>query len=94
MIDSILSDFDPESIVAVDRAEGFVAAAKKRIVDSRVPFEMGDAMALTWPDESCDVIVSGLVLNFVSDAAACSPYRWLQTLRIQTLDGQQYGPVV
>jgi SAM-dependent methyltransferase len=56
--------------MATDRSEGFVADAQRRIADSRVRFETGDATALPWPNGSCDVTVSGLVLNFVSDADA------------------------
>ena len=70
LVDSILAEFNPRSIAAIDRAEGFIAEARRRIADSRVRFEIGDATALTWPSGSCDVTVSGLVLNFVSDAAS------------------------
>jgi SAM-dependent methyltransferase len=35
-----------------------------------VHFEVGDAGALPWAPETCDVTVSGLVLNFVPDSAA------------------------
>ena len=38
LIDGILSKFDPESIKAVDRAAGFIDAAKSRIIESRVKF--------------------------------------------------------
>lgn len=40
------------------------------IADQRVQFEVGDATALPWPTASCDVTVSGLVLNFVAGADA------------------------
>lgn len=63
----ILAECEPQSITAIDRAEGFIAEARRRITDSRVRFEVGDATALPWPSGSCDVTVSGLVLNFVSD---------------------------
>jgi len=70
LVDAILARFEPKGIVAIDLAEGFVAEARRRIPDPRARFEIGDATALPWPDASCDVTVSGLVLNFVSDAAA------------------------
>jgi SAM-dependent methyltransferase len=54
--DAILADFDPRAIMAVGWSEGFIAEARRRISDRRVHFEVGDAT------------VSGLVLNFVSDA--------------------------
>ena len=68
LVDIILAEYEPQSIAAIDRAAGFIAEARHRIADSRVRFEIGDATALTWPSGSCDVTVSGLVLNFVSDA--------------------------
>jgi SAM-dependent methyltransferase len=70
MVDMILAECEPQSITAIDRSEGFTAEARRRISDSRVRFEVGDATALPWPSGSCDVTVSGLVLNFVSDAAS------------------------
>jgi SAM-dependent methyltransferase len=63
----ILAGFQPASILAVDRTEGFIQAARARVNDPRVRFELGDALTLTWPDNSCDAVVSGLVLNFVPD---------------------------
>jgi SAM-dependent methyltransferase len=56
LVGSILAECDPQSIAAIDRSEGFVSEAQRRIADPRVRFEIGDAT------------VSGLVLNFVSDA--------------------------
>jgi SAM-dependent methyltransferase len=67
LVEGILSEHNPQNILAIDRSEGFVAAAKRRISDSRVRFDVGDATKLPWPDRSLDVTVSGLVLNFVSD---------------------------
>ena len=68
LVGAILAEYEPQSITAIDRSEGFIAEARRRIADSRVRFEVGDATALPWPSGSCDVTVSGLVLNFVSDA--------------------------
>ncbi len=70
LTESILQGWQPASIVAVDRAEGFVQAARARVQDARVQFEVGEAQALTWPAQSLDVTVSGLVLNFVADPPA------------------------
>ena len=70
LVDAILSGFDPKSIVAIDRSEGFVAEARRTIDDARVRFEIGDATVLPWSSRSVDVTVSGLVLNFVSDHRA------------------------
>jgi SAM-dependent methyltransferase len=68
LADAILAGFDPKSILAIDQSEGFVAEARRRIADRRFRVEVGDATALPWPSASCDVTVSGLVLNFVSNA--------------------------
>jgi SAM-dependent methyltransferase len=70
LAECILAAADPKSVFAIDRSAGFLAAAQARIDDRRVRFEQADATALPWAASSCDVTVSGLVLNFVADAAA------------------------
>jgi SAM-dependent methyltransferase len=70
LVEGILADYDPASILAVDRAEGFIRAAQAKIHDPRVRFAVGDALALDWPTSTRDITVSGLVLNFVSDPRA------------------------
>ncbi len=62
---AILALADPSSVRAIEPSPGFIASAKERIRDPRVTFEEGTASAL--PPESADVVVSGLVLNFVTD---------------------------
>lgn len=66
----ILRSCEPASVLGLDRAAAFVAAARRKIADKRASFEVGDAAAMPWPDASVDAAVSGLVLNFVPDAAA------------------------
>ena len=70
LVECILRGSAPTSIIAIDRAEGFIRAAREKVKDPRVTFDVGDALALTWPANSCDATVSGLVLNFVSDPQA------------------------
>jgi SAM-dependent methyltransferase len=70
LLESILTQCEPKSIVGIDKADGFVAAARRNITDPRVSFEKADATALPWDDGTFDVTVSGLVLNFVSDPKA------------------------
>ena len=70
LAESILMRSEPTSIIAIDRAEGFIRSARERVKDPRVQFVVGDALALMWPANSCDATVSGLVLNFVSDPQA------------------------
>jgi SAM-dependent methyltransferase len=43
------------------------AACRAALDDPRAGFEVGDAQALPLADASCDVVVSGLVLNFIPD---------------------------
>lgn len=68
---TVLRVADPLSIVAVDPSEGFLSRARDMVSDSRVRFHHGDADALrAVPTGTCDVAVSGLVLNFVPDRHA------------------------
>jgi SAM-dependent methyltransferase len=57
----------PAAVVGVDRSEGVLASAHKRIGDPRVRFELGDAQALPVASGAFDAVVSGLVLNFVPE---------------------------
>jgi SAM-dependent methyltransferase len=70
VVDTILTLAEPASVRAIDRSEALLAEAQRTITDERVRFELAEATALPWPSASCDVTVSGLVLNFVPDAAA------------------------
>ena len=70
LADSILAECNPKAIMAIDRAEGFISEARRKVDDPRVCFEVGDAAALPWPRGSCDATVCGLLLNFVSDAGS------------------------
>jgi SAM-dependent methyltransferase len=54
----------------MDRAGGFIRAARGRLREHGVGFSLGDALALPWQSNSCDATVSGLVLNFVSSPKA------------------------
>ncbi|MDT7727569.1 MAG: hypothetical protein QOI21_4145 [Actinomycetota bacterium] len=64
---AVLTAADPVQVVGVDTAEGFLATARARIVDTRATFHPGDAQALPLPDCRFDAVVSGLALNFVPD---------------------------
>jgi SAM-dependent methyltransferase len=68
LVDSILAECNPKAVIAIDRSEGFISEARRRVDDQRVRFEVGDAAFLPWPSASCDATVCGLVLNFVSDS--------------------------
>ncbi|MET4698740.1 SAM-dependent methyltransferase [Constrictibacter sp. MBR-5] len=64
---AILERSSPRSLLAVDPSSGFVDAARAKLADPRAAFQVGDAQALEVEDASRDVVVSGLVLNFVPD---------------------------
>ena len=70
LVERILGSSDPAGVLGIDRSEAYVSEARNRVGDSRVRFEVGDACALPWAPATCDVTVSGLVLNFVPDSAA------------------------
>lgn len=64
---AILARCNPNSLVAIDPSEGFVATARANVPDRRAEFRVGDAQALSLPAGSRDIIASALVLNFVPD---------------------------
>lgn len=65
---AVLARCEPADIVGVDPSEAFVAAARERWADDhRASFVVGSAEALPMEDDSIDVVVSGLALNFVPD---------------------------
>jgi SAM-dependent methyltransferase len=66
---AILAQGKPKSLLAIDPSEGFLAKARANVPNSRAEFRLGDAQALAAADASRDVVVSGLVLNFVPDKA-------------------------
>ena len=57
-------------MTGVEPSEGFLSQARVKITDTRAEFKPGDAMSLTVNDAEADVLVPGLVLNFVPDAQA------------------------
>jgi SAM-dependent methyltransferase len=65
LADCILAQCEPKSIAGVDKAEGFISAARQNIKDPRVTLDTADATALPWQNDSFDVTVAGLLLNFV-----------------------------
>jgi SAM-dependent methyltransferase len=55
-------------IVGIDPSNGFIEYARTQIADLRVSFEVGDAQALPYPDDSFDRSMGLLVVNFIPDA--------------------------
>jgi SAM-dependent methyltransferase len=66
---AILEHCAPQSVAGVEPSDGFLATARERVGD-RVAFHQGSATQIPLEDAAVDVVVSGLVLNFVSDAGA------------------------
>ncbi|OAR22708.1 methyltransferase [Streptomyces sp. ERV7] len=67
----------PAALLGVDRSAGFAASARGLLAALHAPgdaararFAVADARALPVPDASCDVAVSGLVLNFLPGPAS------------------------
>ncbi|WP_410638193.1 class I SAM-dependent methyltransferase [Amycolatopsis sp. lyj-346] len=66
---AVLTAADPAEVVGADPAEGFLKTARAGVTDPRATFTLADARSLPFPDARFDVVVSGLVLNFVPDPA-------------------------
>jgi ubiquinone/menaquinone biosynthesis C-methylase UbiE len=57
----------PAEVLGIDRSEGFIEHARASATGARLTFQVGDAQALPVSSGSFDAVVSGLVLNFVSE---------------------------
>jgi SAM-dependent methyltransferase len=56
----------PSSLCGVDPSDGFLETARKTL-SAHATFHSGSATAIPLPDATVDVVVSGLVLNFIPD---------------------------
>jgi SAM-dependent methyltransferase len=63
----ILQDRDPKSVVGIEPSEGFLKLARNRTDDERASFLQGSGNSIPVNDGAVDVVVSGLVLNFIPD---------------------------
>lgn len=66
---AILEHCSPVSVAGVEPSDEFLRTAKEILAD-RATLYQGSATAIPLDDSSVDVVVSGLVLNFVSDQRA------------------------
>lgn len=64
--ESVLAIQSPSELIAIDASEGFVNAAQQRLGDA-AHCRIGNAMDLPFQDNRFDFVVSGLVLNFLSE---------------------------
>jgi SAM-dependent methyltransferase len=62
---TILAETNPSRIVGVDSSEGFLDTARQRV--PAATFHVADAREIPLPGNDFDVVVSGLVLNFVPE---------------------------
>lgn len=68
--ETILAQTSPAAVHGIDPSEGYLALARGQVRDPRVQFEVGDARQLSVATRAYDVVVSGLVLNFIPDLKA------------------------
>lgn len=66
---AVLDRCSPSSVAAIEPSEGFLRTAKENLA-GRVALHQGSATAIPLNDASVDVVISGLVLNFVPDQRA------------------------
>jgi SAM-dependent methyltransferase len=62
---TILAEAAPRLVVGCDRSSGYVALARERTGDAHAQFVVAELPALPRVDGGFDVVVSGLVLNFL-----------------------------
>ncbi len=66
---TILRYATPFTVKGIDRSDEYVQYAHAQTPDDRASFEVGDAKNLPVESGAYDAVVSGLMLNFVPDAA-------------------------
>jgi ubiquinone/menaquinone biosynthesis C-methylase UbiE len=67
---TILAHAAPSVVHGIDPSAGFLAVARHHVQDTRARFTLGNARHLPMETASYDVVVSGLVLNFIPDLPA------------------------
>ena len=63
--EAIVERTAPASVVGIDVSAEQIAFARERRARANVTFETGNAMSLPFPDDSFDVTVCGLGLNYI-----------------------------
>ncbi len=63
----IFQTYNPKSVTGVELSDGFLASARAAIPDKRAIFKQGDAQNIPLEDNSVDICVSALTLNFLPD---------------------------
>jgi len=80
----ILEAHQPKEIISIDSSSDFISYAQRTITNPTVHFEVGLAQSLELDSHSIDVVVSGLVLNFVPQPKDAI----LEMLRVTKPDGK------
>ena len=70
LTETILAIAAPTSVEASDRSPAFIEYARAQVRDPRASFVVADATALPHADSSVDIVVSGLMLNFLPKPGA------------------------
>jgi SAM-dependent methyltransferase len=68
--ETIRAQTSPAAVHGIDPSEGYLALAREQVRDPRVHLSVGDARQLPGASAAYDVVVSGLVLNFIPDLSA------------------------
>lgn len=66
---TIVDNCSPSSVAGVEPSDGFLETAQENLA-GRASIQQGTASAIPLGDASVDVVVSGLVLNFIPDLQA------------------------
>lgn len=69
LTETILSVCSPSRVHGIDPSEGYLRVARVKVQDPRAHFEQADAQDLHAEANGYDMVVSGLVLNFIPDKA-------------------------
>jgi SAM-dependent methyltransferase len=70
VVQAILDQAQPHEIKGIDRSADSIRFLRATVRDPRASFDVADAQSLPFEDGQFDVVVSGLVLNFIPDPAA------------------------
>ena len=65
--DLIVSTCSPATVVAIDPSEPQIEVARKKAIAQRVDFRVADSQKLPFSGNNFDIVVSALVINFISD---------------------------
>lgn len=84
----------PRSMVSIDLAESALAAARSRAGDRNVTFQVGNATALDFPDDSFDVAWCCAVLHHIGDPALAVREALRVARQVVVLEPNGYSPIL